>query len=172
MKFNAALTIGATGMLKGALDFTLANAVTTHIVSRHAERDFADQGLPHSLDYADNSNFVNTLQARIPLPSIDLCLLWMHDSGNTAAMALLEALSNQDILIVHIAGSAAGDPTRQLENVGRRISFGPACTYCPVILGNMPDGDTSRWLTHKEISKGAMDAITTGHPQMVGNPLS
>ena len=170
MRFQSALTIGATGMLRGALDHICSEANQVLSVSRHTHA-LPAHARAATLDYADPIKFMAALNEECDLSKIDLAVLWMHDNGNKAAMALLEALSEQPCLIIHVAGSAAGNPDRQFKKVTSRVPFGPTTNYCPVILGNMPSDEGTRWLTHEEISQGAIGAIKTQTPQMVGNRL-
>lgn len=173
--FNLALTVGATGMLEGAMSHIAKRAKETWVLARSAETlERPQKPNIHMLcaDYSDADAFTAKLASAVNLDRVDLALLWMHDIGNKACLKLLDTLSRQSILIVHVAGSAAGDPEKQAARVQQKIDFGPEVRYCPVILGAMKSGDARRWLTHEEICAAAVAAIDTGTPQMAGLPLS
>lgn len=174
--FTNALTIGTTGMLSGALEEVAKTSASTAAVSRHATSNLHGLDLPRTklldIDYSDPADFMDRLEQEIDLSSIDLALVWVHNSGLEVLWALLERFSTQPMRIVHVAGSAAGDPERQTQRITSRITFGPQTEFIPVILGTMPDGNDRRWLTHKEICTGTIKAIRSGTPQMVGHRLT
>lgn len=171
-QFKSALTIGATGMLHGALEAVTCEAAHTYIVSRNAQERLNERPLPRTktldIDYSDTANFLARLEREIDLSSIDLALIWVHNPGLEALWGLLKQFSNQPMRIVHVAGSAAGDPKSQTKRIASRITFGPQTQFVPVILGAMPTREGRRWLTHDEICAGTIKAIRSGAPQMVG----
>lgn len=175
-QFKSALTLGATGMLRGALEAVAQEAEQTFIVSRNAKEKLNEHPLPHStamdIDYSDPTDFMVRLEQEFDLTAIDLALIWVHNSGLEVLWALLKQFSTQPMRIVHVAGSAAGDPERQTERITSRITFGPQTQFIPVILGAMPTPEGRRWLTHEEICAGTIEAIRPGNPQMIGHRLA
>lgn len=175
-EFASALTVGTTGMLWDATREVADHAEHTLIVSRHAEDAVQKDALPRSaaisVDYSDTAAFMSAVSDHADLASIDLAVLWIRDNGLGTLFTLLERFANQSIRIVHIAGSAAGDPERQARRIAGKVSFGADCHYCPVILGAMPTPDGRRWLTHEEICAGTIEAIRSGTPQMIGHRLA
>lgn len=175
-EFSSALTLGMTGMLRGALDAVIAQSHHTWVLSRHAEETLADNSPPRStalnVDFDDSALFHQTISSTIDLASIDLAVLWVHNPGLKTLFSLLERFAHQPMRVVHIAGSAAGDPKRQAARIAEKITLGPQCHYCPVILGAMPTPSGRRWLTHEEICSGTIRAIETGEHQMIGHSLA
>lgn len=175
-QFKSALTLGTTGMLRGALETIAATSTKTVAVSRQATARLGGSDLPGTtlldIDYSTPADFMTKLDQEIDLSAIDLALIWVHNPGLEVLWALLERLSTQPMRIVHVAGSAAGDPERQANRISERITFGPQTKFIPVILGAMPDGTGRRWLTHEEICAGTIEAIRSGTPQMIGHRLA
>jgi hypothetical protein len=163
-------------MLWNATKEVTEHAECTLVVARHAEDALKKGALPRAtalnLDYSDTTAFMSAVSDHIDLASIDLAVLWIRDNGLGTLFTLLERFANQSIRIVHIAGSAAGDPERQAKRIAEKVAFGADCHYCPVILGAMPSPDGRRWLTHAEICAGTIEAIRTGTPQMIGHALA
>jgi hypothetical protein len=176
MKFGKALTVGATGMLKETLLTIAQQAEETWVISRQAdtfvEKHSARRLSPLRIDYTDPVIFMTALRKSVLLDEVDIALLWMHDVGNKTCLTLLDQLSQKQVLIVHVVGSASHNPGKQIAKVRRKISFCDNSLYCPVVLGAMASGNGRRWLTHKEISASATKAINTGTAQMAGKPLS
>lgn len=175
-QFKSALTIGATGMLRGALEAVTHDAAHTFVVSRNATERSNERPLPRTktldIDYSNAVDFMARLEQEIDLSAMDLALIWVHNPGLEALWALLERFSALPMRIVHVAGSAAGNPERQTKRIASRITFGPQTEFVPVILGEMPTPDGRRWLTHEEICAGTIKAIRTGIPQMIGHRIA
>lgn len=170
--FRSSLTLGATGMLNGALEYVARQSETTWVLSRHG-KTFADSASGKRLigldvDYAETEGFWRTLGQNIDLNEMDVALLWVHDHGKPVLLELLKQLKAHTVTTIHVSGSATGNPEKQIERVSRHITLSADFPYIPVILGAIKTPQGHRWLTHDEISQGVIQAIVTSKPQMVG----
>lgn len=175
-QFSSSLAIGTTGMLRDATKVLAELSRQTLAVSRRAEESLHANPLERvtaiNADYCNTEAFIERVALEVELASIDCAVLWIRGEGLGVLFALLERLANQPIRIVHITGSAAGDPEKQMKRINEKVSFGKDCNYCPVILGAMPAPSGRRWLTHEEICAGTIKAIKSGNPQMIGHRLA
>ncbi len=175
-KYRGALTLGATGMLKGALTHISERTQTCWVLSRQGQNFIADN--PHqsakglAIDYSDPTAFWRAFDDRINVADLELALLWVHDHGKPVLIELLRRLTSHNVKTIHVSGSATGNPAKQMERVGQYIDPTTGALYIPVVLGAMKTPNGQRWLTHEEISQGAIRAIETNEPQMVGTQLS
>lgn len=159
-RFSTSLSVGATGMLAGALKTVVECSDRTIVVARHASKTAKD--LPGTvaldLDWRDAAVFETALVPTLDR-GVDLALLWMHGSGDRSLRWLLERLKHQSCLVVHVLSSAAPDPTAFRDALNRDAAH---CRYRTVRLGAIAlSGGGTRWLTDDEISQGAIRAIDT-----------
>lgn len=89
---------------------------------------------------------------------IDLALLWVHATGREFSEEVKHFLFShyRRSVVYQLIGSAEEDPNTLREPVWRE-SYPER--YREIILGYRKDGNTSRWLTHREISQGTLRAI-------------
>lgn len=166
-RFRTSLTVGATGMLAGALKTVSDRSEGAIVVARHASKTV--KSLPRAtaidLDWRDAAAFETALAPALD-GGVDLALLWMHGSGDCSLRWLLERLKHQSCLVVHVLSSAAPDPTAFRDALDRDAA---RCRYRTVRLGAVPlPGGGTRWLTDDEISEGAIRAIDTATDVTVG----
>jgi NAD(P)-dependent dehydrogenase (short-subunit alcohol dehydrogenase family) len=102
---------------------------------------------------------------------VELLVAWLRREHRQAVLAAVEPLLTPDCPVVEVHGSAAADPVGGCPD--------PVLGHHPtqqVVLGFMPVGQTSRRLSHEEISAGvlaAVDRALTGKPSgvyQVGQP--
>jgi hypothetical protein len=173
LRFEHALIVGGTGMLANATRFVRTRSEHVTLVSRRANKAAAALGvLPSeacSLDWRDTANFAAELLPRIASLPPDLSLLWIHGNGHRALLWLLGQLTTCPVLIVHVLGSASGDPRTNDPEINVILNNAPRMQYVTVMLGSksLPDGGR-RWLTDEEISLGAVEAIQTTRNVVVG----
>lgn len=122
-----------------------------------------------SLDWRDTATFASELWPRIALVPPDLSLLWIHDNGRRTLLWLLGHLMMRPVLVVHVLGSASGDPRIHDPEIDAVLNDAPRMRYVTVVLGSKSLPDVGRrWLTDEEISLGAVEAIQTAHNIVVG----
>ncbi|MDY0406959.1 short-chain dehydrogenase [Virgibacillus sp. 179-BFC.A HS] len=159
-----ALVIGGTGMLKDVTIWLHKQGYTVSVIGRNAKRmadimeqtDSPESILPICVDYRNEKQF---RQAMVKLANtenpIDLVVSWIHSDAPVAFATMTKYLSRaakEDWRLFHIRGSAA--------HLSTETVFVPEnCLYREVILGFIIENDTSRWLTHQEISSGVIQAI-------------
>lgn len=98
----------------------------------------------------------------------DLVVAWIHGSAPGALDSLMDEVIKLSVskawTLFHIQG---GSSFFQKENT----SVPKNCQYRRVYLGFMLKGSTWRWLTHREISSGVIQAIQTGQPKTIVGTL-
>jgi hypothetical protein len=157
---TTALVIGGTGMLAQATCWLAARSALTLLVARGASRFAAGGGRVAALDAdwsgprfrADVENALGTA------PPIDRALVWLHEPEPILEW-LLPLLP--DARVVLVLGLSHGQPA--LPRSDARIAT--------VRLGSMPAGHGRRWLSHEEISAGAIAALQDGMSRTVGAPV-
>lgn len=169
--YKHALIVGGTGMLQAASREIARQAKHCSVLGRNPERLQALKQQAHihpfQVDYSDPRAFEKLLEDLAPLGPIDLALLWIHRSGQAARQLLYAHLQAQQTpcRLIELHGSAAAAPGRSLENVNLIQNV----NVIQVILGFKIEGAYSRWLTHAEISQGALDALKCQNsPLIVG----
>jgi hypothetical protein len=171
--FEHALIVGGTGMLANATRFIRARSERVTLVARRANAAAAALGiLPAEacpLDWSNTTEFAAELFPRIAAAPPDLGLLWIHGNGHRTLLWLLDQLMMRPVMIVHVLGSASGDPRGSNRDINVIVSKAPRMHYVTVVLGSKTlPGGRHRWLTDDEISIGAIEAIQTGHDVVVG----
>lgn len=126
------------------------------LVARHARR-FANGEAGYDardLDWTDPSFHDRLTQAVRAGPPVGRALLWLHrmEADLLAVLPLLDGAR-----IVLVLGSTDGHPA----DVGGR-------GIVTVRLGRMPSRNGRRWLSHEEISAGAIAALQDGRSRIVG----
>ncbi|MBB5462849.1 hypothetical protein [Paraburkholderia sp. Cpub6] len=172
MEFEHALVVGGTGMLEKASRYLSDHASRLTLVSRNGEGARTRLGLPRvnyiSADWTMTTTFLDKVKPVFDLCPVDLILLWMHRSGYDARLSMLDMARGSNCRIIDVHGSGVGDALAKVEQ--RRFDAGQAgCRYNAVLLGTVKDGgESSRWLTHDEISAGVIKAIEAKNDVMVG----
>ena len=155
-----ALLIGTTGMLAKAAREIVGESQHATLCARGASRfsfgeNFLDEKVMRlPLDYDDPTHFLDTLRIRGP---VDLALTWIRPEAHELRNAIAECVLPGG-KIIEVMGSAAGMPGGFADQRLEPMSRLPGRTYRQLILGFVIEGDTSRWLTHDEISAAALRA--------------
>jgi len=116
---------------------------------------------PILVDYTKD-HFEGHIQTAInQFGPLDLVVAWIHGSAPNATNALANVLYDQKGMVKYfdLKGSSVANP-----NVSKSTSFGyfekyPTVKYHQVILGFVRENNSSRWLSHTEISNGVIKAI-------------
>jgi len=168
-RFAHALVVGGTGMLAEATRFVRAHSDRMTLMARTSRGAELSPDRLCLVDWGDEAAVAEALGPSIAAMPPDLALLWIHDGGRRALLWLLRRLAPGPGLVVHVLGSSAGDPRGRDEEVEAIVAAAPRLRYVTVVLGSraLPDG-RRRWLTHPEISGGAIEAIERRHDVVVG----
>jgi len=176
MHYNHTLTIGTTGMLTEATRELFKESKHLTCIARTSESlgrleptlsNLGNNFYPITADYQATDDFMTAIEQAWNIAAFDLIVVWMHSSGERSLIQLIEFLSNQtqSINFLHVVGSAVANPNQKAESANFKV--GDNLKYHQVILGfqiensnsQSVDQWVSRWLTHKEISQGVLEAI-------------
>lgn len=150
------LMIGGTGMLAPVTPALVSRGARVSMVSRLARGPDA-----YSADWTRPGELRAAAEAAVAASGpVDLVVAWVHAAGagecEPVAAALLEAGS---FIWVDVLGSAADAPG---ASPGWRVAARPGLTRRRVVLGWIPGQPVSRWLTHREIAAGVLEALDAG----------
>lgn len=163
---NHAIVIGGTGMLQEVSSWLTNEFNTVTVIGRSQEKHqllLSNACHPErihsiSVDYLNEEEFTHQLEQAIQHHGdCELVVAWIHSVAKNAWNVLYDVLSQLNSTnweLFHVQGSSASRLTVNSEH-----SF-PNCHYHQVILGFIIEKQqTSRWLTHKEIATGVIQAI-------------
>ncbi len=160
------LAIGATGMLGGALRVIAPGFEEVTVVARRASAFDLDPAFFVDVDWTHTDAFVAMVSGALSMQGpVTKCLLWVHDAGAEALARTLASLE-APCEVVHVLGSASGDPRAEIERWRGACRAG--VLHTSVTLGRVPGGSSYRWLTHAEICDGVLRAWRTGRDVVVG----
>ncbi|TSB46617.1 short-chain dehydrogenase [Alkalicoccobacillus porphyridii] len=159
------LIFGGTGMLLQATKWLEKEYDNITVFGRDAGKN------PWLLDQVENNNFEfleldyrNTehlkkliQQSFEKYGQFDCVLAWIHGTAPNALATIIKELEmnqRQSYRLFHVKGSSSS-----LSHMKNEVIVPDNCLYREVILGFCLEGDSSRWLTHKEISDGVINAI-------------
>ncbi|HDR7795405.1 TPA: short-chain dehydrogenase [Bacillus luti] len=166
-----ALVIGGTGMLKNVSTWLCNQGFHVSIIGRdEVKLDNIKQAsaAPEnvtclSLDYHDDEDVKIAIQSTIEKNGpITLVVAWIHSSAKHALSIVCKEIemSFEPYSLFHILGSKASRMV--LPKIG-----GTRCSYYRIILGFIVDDTYGRWLTHKEISDGAIKGIESKYDKWI-----
>ena len=126
------LSIGGTGMLARATLELASEAEVATIVARNADRFVTSHGLPIEsavdADWRQAEGFLVAVGRAIDLRGpVDLAVVWLHSDEAQALEGLLPLLDAADCRLVHVLGSAAGDPRQGSRGRGATRASRRAC---------------------------------------------
>ena len=153
---GVSLVIGGTGMLAEATRWLAVRSARTLLVSRRADQFApADKTITPLVTDWNGGDFHEVLsKALAKYEAIRRALLWLHEPEPILPW-LLPLIS--DARVVVVLGSMDGNP--------QVPAFADLVT---VRLGSIATAHGCRWLTHEEISNGAIQALTDGWPRIAG----
>ncbi len=171
MRAKALLAIGATGMLRPALDELAEARERTIVVARRAAAAHAARAVPCpevvtlDLDWQD-PGAVSSIAPHLG-EDLDLALLWIHSTANGFWSELMTLLVRRPCTVVQVLGNR-GDPV-ELRRLVAELGPASGFRYLSVKLGAIQEGRRWRWLTHDEISAGAVTAARELRDMSVGD---
>ncbi|MEM7737761.1 MAG: hypothetical protein AAF267_18440 [Deinococcota bacterium] len=114
-------------------------------------------------DYQDSHAFMDVIDRATQHAPIDMVVAWFHQPGMESCSKLISYLDAQarPVDMFHVVGSAARDPSN--PDLWPQPEANSIVTYHQIILGFVLEGESSRWLTHQEISEGLLEAIHHRH---------
>lgn len=144
-------------MLAGATRWLAARSAVTLLAARRANHFAAGECrfLPLDVDW-NSASFHSVVETAIrAAPPIETALLWLHDPAEVMPR-LLPMLGTASVVLV----LGCGDGRPDVPTTAARVAM--------VRLGSMPTATGRRWLTHAEISAGAIAALEDGQSRIVG----
>jgi len=156
--FTASLVIGGTGMLTEATKWLAARSDQTLLVARRAS-SFAVPGddiVRLDADWRSPSFERVVAEAVGRTPPIGAALLWLHEPDAILRWLLPIIPSARVVLVL---GSVDGRP--EVPDTAVKIAT--------VRLGSVQTPSGRRWLTHDEISAGAVSSVEDGESRTVGD---
>ena len=162
-----ALTLGCTGMLADAALGLEADGYAVSYLSRSGKRPASSHATSHSCDWnSETSLHAAARDAIIQHGTPQLALVWTHKIGQALRLARAISAPGQSLRFHHVLGSSLSDPSRKnaIERVRLGFSELLGVDWRAIRLGFKRDGNVSRWLTHEEISHGALEAVRLQTP--------
>ncbi|WP_194840835.1 Rossmann-fold NAD(P)-binding domain-containing protein [Filobacillus milosensis] len=156
-----ALVIGGSGMLANVSVWLSDHDYEVYVVGRTKWKmsqllERPNKITPIYVDYQDEKLFRQKINQTFDW---DLVVAWIHNVPGEPMCVLVNELSKQDepFNLYHVLGSSTN-----LHAIREKLSTPKNCTYHQVQLGFKIEDNHSRWLTHKEISNGVIEAIQSG----------
>lgn len=122
------------------------------------------------IDYRDEDNLRGAVEEAVRKAGpIALAVCWIHSTAPEGPGIVAEIIGAAPPLstMVHVVGSAVADPSREAQEDRREFERLPFLCYKQAVLGFVPEGNRSRWLTDEEISRGVIDAIESAEPVII-----
>lgn len=166
MNLGHVLIFGGTGMLQGASGWIAKHAKHTIAFGRNKQRlsrlqkEYGVYGFEaRTLDYTDNEMLKQEINhSFIKHGQINMVVAWIHGTAPNAVPTIMKQVSslqkNKQWTFVIIKSS--GNLIRIITPIKNTEKN---CTIKEVQLGFIYNENNSRWLTHKEISEGTIEAI-------------
>ena len=161
------LTLGCTGMLSDAARGLERDGYAVSYLCRSGRLPDGSGGKAYSCDWAQETSIRRAAHEAIEESGVsEIVLAWSHSVGQVLSLARAMSSPAQSIRFHHVLGSSVNDPKRKDALARIRLSFSdlPGIDWHAVCLGFVREGKTSRWLTHEEISGGALSAIRLKTP--------
>ncbi|WP_066318936.1 short-chain dehydrogenase [Bacillus sp. FJAT-29814] len=159
-----ALVIGGTGMLTAVPLWLVKEGYHVSVIGRSEERMAQLRSrvqdstciTPLSVDYRQGDLFSEQIRFIVDKNGpLELVVAWIHSPfKNVMETIAREVANHKPCLLFHALGSRANP-----EEIRAGLKLTENCRYRQVQLGFKLDGETSRWLTHEEISNGVIEAI-------------
>jgi hypothetical protein len=166
-----ALIIGGTGMLREATAHLCKTYKAVSVIGRNRHRlyslireteHYKGNILPVVLDYTNESALLPAVKEAITnYGNISLAAAWVHSTAPGAPFRVAELISSygREFRFFHILGCEHKDPSADNKEKDAEFKSLPFIKYRKIILGFMMENESSRWLTHEEISAGTVKAI-------------
>lgn len=151
------LVVGGTGMLAPAVRTLLNVGRTVVLVARHASRFEHPAGdlVAVDSDWSDPETLAEATRQATSDRDVGAALLWVHLPHRDPVTAALDSALPRDATFVRLWGTGSGYP-RDDARAAIRLE---ARIVREAYLGSVAEPRGWRWLTHEEISTGALEAL-------------
>ena len=168
------LVVGGTGMLYNVCRHLCESANTVTVIARNKERlnrlvsdtkKMVGSINPLSLDYAAYKQLKDELRESIFTNGpVELTICWINTSkAPEAATIIADIIDKQKNQIkckhYQLLSSATADPSHVKIDISKNFNSFDNIDFRTILLGFVTEGETSRWLTDKEICSGVIEAI-------------
>jgi len=168
------LVVGGTGMLCDVCRHLCESVNTVTVIARNKERlnrlvsdtkKMVGSISALSLDYADYEQLKDDLKKSIITHGpIKLAICWINTSkASEAATITAETIHKQNkqtkCKYYQLLSSATADPSHAKLDISKNFNSFDNIDFRTILLGFVTEGETSRWLTDKEICSGVIEAI-------------
>ncbi|MFC4333604.1 Rossmann-fold NAD(P)-binding domain-containing protein [Salininema proteolyticum] len=158
MHQSTVLVVGGTGMLRPAVR-SLAEAGSRVLVAARSPKGITEVGPTGSVSFVgahwERPRELADSVRRAAGGPLERAVLWVHAPFRAAVEDALGDVLADDAVVVRLYGSAAQEPSPAER---------PPWTVRNVVLGSKIEAGRRRWLTHGEISSGALRALEATAP--------
>ena len=168
------LVVGGTGMLCDVCRYLCESVNTVTVIARNKERlnrlvsdtkKMVGSINPLSLDYAAYKQLKDELRESIFTNGpVELTICWINTSkAPEAATIIADIIDKQNnqtkCKYYQLLSSATADPLHAKIDISKNFNSFDNIDFRTILLGFVTEGETSRWLTDKEICSGVIEAI-------------
>jgi hypothetical protein len=116
-------------------------------------------------DWTEPADFIEKIEpAVVARGKFDLAVVWMHGSGEGVWPKLHEVLAPRT-RVFEVLGSS---DVSELAELADHAYLVPDALHRRVVLGKVDENGTTRWLTHKEISRGTARLVLRDRSGVIG----
>ena len=168
------LVVGGTGMLCDVCRHLCEIVNTVTVIARNKERlnrlvsdtkKMVGSINPFYLDYAAYKQLKDELRESIFTNGpVELTICWINTSkAPEAATIIADIIDKQNnqtkCKYYQLLSSATADPSHEKIDISKNFNSFDNIDFRTILLGFVTEGETSRWLTDKEICSGVIEAI-------------
>ena len=152
------LVLGGTGMLLPAVKKLLEEGKVVIVVARHASQ--AKGGVSKTIeavdaDWSRPEEYGQACRQAVAGREVIGVILWVHQPYRDAITQAIEYLLGSHTRVVRLWGSSGGNP-RATSHAAYQPRRGD---LCEVYLGRQVSGEGEGWLSHEQISQGALAGL-------------
>ncbi len=154
-------------MLAGAALGLEADNYTVSYLSRSGHLPDRSSGTSHKCNWESETSLRDAVKGAIDSHGIpEVVLAWAHSVSPVLKLAQNLSAPTHTIQFHHVLGSSVSNPSQ--KDALKRIKLGfdelPGIRWHAVRLGFVREDGRSRWLSHQEISAGALRAVQLKTP--------
>jgi len=171
-----ALVVGGSGMLAEVSLWLADQGYTVSVIGRTRSKmkkltEASQRVMPMLVDYDDEALLKSEIQKSIAAHgAYHTVVAWIHrNDGNIIRIVCdeIRSVSDRKWSLYHILGSRSN-----LDDIAKEIGEIPNCAVHQIQLGFIIENETSRWLTHEEISNGVINSIVSSAKRTVVGTLT
>lgn len=156
-----ALVIGGTGMLSGTVKWLIKEGWHVSVTgrTRRKMKQFLKykEITPIYADYHRTKEMNKKIMQAVDNEGpIELVIAWIHSDAKGALHEVMSEITKrkQHVDLYHIVSG-----TTKMDELKNEVTAPVNCIYHQVKLGFIKERSIRRWLTHKEISEGVIEAV-------------